>query len=301
MRKTPSRLERVIKTLSKRHERTLTHIKNYIRLVVNIKGHDKLVITVDKRNTIEALVNQIEAEHAFDFPDDGVLECGLLYDRDLNVLAFDTVIGDVLDMYSRVFVTNIREDPNVINARKYKNYQHVDEREKARPKKPKSSEEELRAVLSGQVPKEPVKIASPEERFQAILHNQKALELFKDFCIEKRVLEYLLFWLEVETLQVIDPSQRLLTMKFIYLTYISDQGPLKINISSELKKDIEFPTANTNVSVFDDAQEYVYAVLKRQAFAQFEKSSKISVLQNLRTNRKKTVSNHINSWSINLI
>ena len=375
IRKSPSRLERVIKTLSKRHERTLTHVNAFMRVGVLLpRSEIRFTVTVEKRNTIEHLCRQIEAEFAFDYPEETLLECGFLSDEEGNVLPFDSLIGDVLEMYSLVMVMNIREDASTINVRQVRNYHYVDERssmaisngstsslargshdEFGRPiaaaavsghadeanattaATSLSSQHALRdattsvssesspslQVPSGQpaitqgtedavkplaistatgvsanpapvsprvsssVSSRPVSGPPPttEERFQAILHNRAALNILKDYCIEYRLIENLLFWLEVETLQGIDPSQRLLMAKFIFLTYVADSAPLRINMGNEIRREITFPVT-PNLSIFDDAQEYVYAMLKRLAFSKFEKSDYNLMLQDLRQKGK---------------
>ncbi|EPZ36666.1 Regulator of G protein signaling domain-containing protein [Rozella allomycis CSF55] len=226
-----NRLERAIKTLSKRHDRTVEHY----------------------------LTGQIEAEYAFDHPESSLLVCGALYDEDMVPLLFESVIGDVLDMFSIVNVENIHEDPEIFNSRNSK------------PLKMEDSKESN--VVS-------VSILSTEDKFQAVLHNKIHLDLFKDFCIKEKCIEYLLFWIEVETLQSVNPVQRQLLIKYIYNTFIKDDSPLKVNLGNEIRKDIRFNESNCSVSVFDDAQEHVYALMKKRLFSKFENTDKYRQLKN---------------------
>ncbi|KAI9199637.1 uncharacterized protein BJ171DRAFT_630773 [Polychytrium aggregatum] len=118
-----------------------------------------------------------------------------------------------------------------------------------------------------------------DDRFQAVLHSKLFLQYFAEFCAEQYAIENLLFWLEVEIFQSCESVENIHTYaKFIYHTFIALDAPLKVNISSEIQKDVQWPLPTppdtVDLSIFDEAQEQVYAMLKAHSFVRFEASQK---------------------------
>ncbi|KAI8814013.1 hypothetical protein BJ742DRAFT_388119 [Cladochytrium replicatum] len=124
-----------------------------------------------------------------------------------------------------------------------------------------------------------------DERLQGILHNKLALGYFTEFCIEEYTIENLLFYIEVELFQSYENEMRTLFSKYLYHMYISDAAPLQVNISAEVKKDIPCPLqlqqsgAMPELSMFDEAQQQVYSMLKGHSYVRFERSSKYAAYQ----------------------
>ncbi|TPX72218.1 hypothetical protein SpCBS45565_g00598 [Spizellomyces sp. 'palustris'] len=123
--------------------------------------------------------------------------------------------------------------------------------------------------------------SSLDDRLQSCLRNKLALRYFSEFCVEEYTIENLLFWLDVEIFQSCKPHARDTYSKYIYLTYIAPNAPLQVNISAEIRKDIQWPMPEGYVdeTIFDEAQEQVYAMLKGHSFLRFEKSAKYKQYQ----------------------
>lgn len=115
---------------------------------------------------------------------------------------------------------------------------------------------------------------------QAILHNTIAMTYFQEFCIEKFLVEYLLFWIDVEVFRSgyhsSDSLTALVQARYIYLTYIAKDGPLAINVPSELRRSVQWPMQpgkKPEELVFDDCQGHVYGILYKYATPMFMMSS----------------------------
>ncbi|KAJ3034113.1 hypothetical protein HDV00_005434 [Rhizophlyctis rosea] len=114
-----------------------------------------------------------------------------------------------------------------------------------------------------------------DDRLQWILHSRSALESFISFCVEDHTVENLLFWFEAEIFQHISANDRLLYARYLYFTYLCGGAPMRINLSEEIRRDVALPTDSIHVdnSMFDEAQEIIYAALKGQAFVRFERTN----------------------------
>jgi len=116
---------RLIRVLSKRHDRTTVHVEQFIRVLVTINPFIKLTIIVDKNQTIEYLGHQIEAEYAFrhliprekglagteDVEEEkyDILEVGLIYNGFGIPFKFSDFVGEVLSTDDEISVLNIFE------------------------------------------------------------------------------------------------------------------------------------------------------------------------------------------------
>lgn len=120
--------------------------------------------------------------------------------------------------------------------------------------------------------------SSLDDRLQSCLRNKIALRHFSEFCIEEYTIENLLFWLDVEIFQSCHHEIREIYGKYIYLAYIKSGAALQVNISAEVRRDIHWPTATADETVFDEAQEQVYSMIKGHSFVRFEKSTKYQQL-----------------------
>jgi hypothetical protein len=132
-------------------------------------------------------------------------------------------------------------------------------------------------------------VSSPtiDDRLMTLLYNKIGLALFHEFCIEEFSIENLLFWLDVETFQTCDEQTKPVFGKYIYLVYIAAEAPLLLNLSKDVRGDItQAFTSNEPVtlSVFDEAQQHIYAMIKGHSYIRFEKSTYHKFFQNIRTN-----------------
>ena len=129
-----------------------------------------------------------------------------------------------------------------------------------------------------------------DERFQSILHNKISLNMFYTFCLKEYSLENLLFWLDVEIYQTINKDQYELYSKYIYYTYIDEKAPLQINITEEIKNDINVNNRDYEdqsvLEIFDDAQEHIYIMLKIYLFQKFENNPIFAKLQDYKKKSK---------------
>ncbi|TPX58437.1 hypothetical protein PhCBS80983_g03150 [Powellomyces hirtus] len=115
-----------------------------------------------------------------------------------------------------------------------------------------------------------------DDRLQLCLRNKLALRYFSESCAEEYTIENLLFWLDVEVFQSLPLQHREMYARYIYLTYVSCVAPLQVNIPAEIRNDIPWPFPDTMLdeTIFDEAQEQVYAMIKAHSFIRFEKNAK---------------------------
>ncbi|CAI2178559.1 20279_t:CDS:2 [Funneliformis geosporum] len=124
-----------------------------------------------------------------------------------------------------------------------------------------------------------------DSRFQAILSNTLALDYFQKFAIKEFSVENLLFWLDVELFVAgvtdiednyfEEQQTAVIHAKYIYLTYISTNSPLQVNLSDEIRGDITWPIDDDDIverNMFDEAQVAIYQLMKGHTFIRFEDS-----------------------------
>ncbi|KAJ3042290.1 hypothetical protein HDV00_007657 [Rhizophlyctis rosea] len=118
-----------------------------------------------------------------------------------------------------------------------------------------------------------------DDRLQAMLHNKMSIRFFIDFCLSEYTIENILFWLDVETFQTSPTAVRAAYAKYIYLIYVAVEAPLQVNLSAEVRKDVPWPLPadlkgeEVDVTMFDEAQQQAYAMMKGHSFVRYEKSS----------------------------
>ncbi|KAK9765972.1 hypothetical protein K7432_005292 [Basidiobolus ranarum] len=117
-----------------------------------------------------------------------------------------------------------------------------------------------------------------DERFQSILFNRKLLSYFQQYCLQEYAIENLLFWIEVELFRNTMLSLVPNVAQYIYQTYIAKDSPLQVNLCDEIRNDIPSTFVSEeeyipNITIFDEAQEYVYEMLMHHTFQCFEESS----------------------------
>ncbi|KAJ3107654.1 hypothetical protein HDU97_003648 [Phlyctochytrium planicorne] len=288
-----SRMDRV---RERRTKRTTKHIGQFLKVNVQLSTGLGFDVTVDKSHTIEYLAHQIEAEYAFrnvlaslgqsereDFdPQQKTfepLEIGQLFDSGMLALKFSDTIGDVLSFNDTVLVINtygansrgkdgspapldvdLETDPVRVNDKAQSSHGSVTSMGDF-PEDTPARARQISVTTTGTT-------QTLDDRLQMLLHSKLGLVYFHQFCLEEYCVENLLFWLMVEVLQNCDASIRGTFAKFIYLVYIAHSSPLSINVSPEIRNDIKeafssgSPSSFSDVGVFDEAQENVYAVLK---------------------------------------
>ncbi|CAG8450620.1 16196_t:CDS:2 [Acaulospora colombiana] len=129
-------------------------------------------------------------------------------------------------------------------------------------------------------------VQASESRFQAVLANTLSLRYFQKFAIRDFCVENLLFWLDVELFAAgiscdiednyFEQQQTaVIHARYIYLTYISPNAPLQVNLSDEIRRETTWPIdedADVKRDMFDEAQEAVYQLMKGHTFIRFEES-----------------------------
>ncbi|KAJ3414921.1 hypothetical protein HDV05_005870 [Chytridiales sp. JEL 0842] len=283
-----SRLEGI---KAKRANRTSKHIDRFIKLTVIIGSTqvESFDVTIDKTNTIEQLAHQIEAQYAFRAsqnvqegkPQGEPLEIGQVYNSGMLALKFQDVIGEVLEMNDSVTVINAYHgDAITTEAGRL-----LDEL----PEESSPTADDSKKSTKTISPSRDSIVSSPtmDDRLMSLLYNKLGLAFFHEFCIEEFTIENLLFWLDVETFQTCDEAIRPTFGRYIYLVYIAQDAPLLLNLSKEVRQDVAAAFDKNDggalpVSVFDEAQQNVYAMIKGHSYIRFEKSSYNKYLQNIR-------------------
>nr|KAJ3422453.1 hypothetical protein HK105_007974 [Polyrhizophydium stewartii] len=119
--------------------------------------------------------------------------------------------------------------------------------------------------------------ATLDGRFQTYIRNKLFLDIFHVFCIDQFAIESLMFWLDVEVYRCAASLDVEAQRLYICLTYIVHGAPLEINIADEVRREIlcaHEASDETNImTVFDEAQERIFAMLKGHAFFNFEKNA----------------------------
>ena len=116
----------MLRVVNLRHDRQLIHLEHFIRIRAKISNSVTLSLIVDKRNTIEYLAHQIEADFAYRFlipvenaeeissaEDIQPLVCGAIYDSSQRLLRFTEYIQNVLDMDSTLTVVNVYDQTGI--------------------------------------------------------------------------------------------------------------------------------------------------------------------------------------------
>ncbi|KAG5458723.1 MAG: hypothetical protein BJ554DRAFT_1000 [Olpidium bornovanus] len=60
--------------------------------------------------------------------------------------------------------------------------------------------------------------------------------------------------------------------RYIYLTYVADGAPLQVNLRKDVCQNVPWPLPSDLLverSMFDEAQDYIYTLLKGHSFAMF--------------------------------
>ncbi|RGB36296.1 hypothetical protein C1646_697504 [Rhizophagus diaphanus] len=238
------------------------------------------------------------------------LEVGLLYDVSMISLRFRDLVGDVLEHGDVVNVLNIYEGFNdniekddsdsVINilpsetketkTSEVKRYsmpiispspRNSTILPRSNSQTPNTSTSSLQSIIHNQK-----EIQDSETRFQAVLSNTLAINYFQKFAIKEYSVENLLFWLDVELFAAgnscdiednyfEEQQTAAIHARYIYYTYIYSDAPLQVNISDEIRRDINWPIDDDDVverNMFDEAQEAVYQLMKGYTFIGFEDS-----------------------------
>jgi len=255
-------------------------------------------------------------------------ECNAVMNADGEIMKYSDIVGDVFDMFDTVVCTNVYEAKapirdnygiynNVFDASdvpdtfdvfntpgmpdaEYENCKELSINNDNKSKESKSSKKTTIKKHRQNHEKIYSMIPNPtlDERFQSILHNKISLNMFYTFCLKEYSLENLLFWLDVEIYQTVNKDQYELYSKYIYYTYIDDKAPLQINITEEIKNDINVNNINYEdqsvLEIFDDAQEHIYIMLKIYLFQKFENNPIYAKLQDYKKkNRSEYEKNRI--------
>ncbi|KAJ3330010.1 hypothetical protein HDU76_006664 [Blyttiomyces sp. JEL0837] len=282
-----NKMNRLKQVREKRISRTNKHIGQFIRVNVIINHTETLDVTVDRSQTVEYLAHQIEAEYAFRSILDNLaaneadgktskvfvknpLEIGQLYNSGMLALKFTDIIGDAIEFNDTIHVVNTYEEHDPLGALKGEVALDNDMQENISTSSLVSFPEKPRSRTASAMTNQTL-----DDRLQMLLHNKLAFGIFHDFCIQEYTIENLLFWLDVETFQGCPPESRKTFGKNIYLVYIANGSPLQINLPNEVRSDLAAVfqgDCEVDLSVFDEAQQNVYAMIKGHTFVRFEKS-----------------------------
>ncbi|ORX84389.1 hypothetical protein BCR32DRAFT_266352 [Anaeromyces robustus] len=292
---------RIAKTIGAQYNRLSRHISSFIYIIVILENM-KFGMTVDKNNTIEYLVKQIEAEYTFKFllkdstEDDEeklvTLECGGICDSNRLPLQFSDIIGDVIGMGDEIYCLNVFKVNTPIRPKFTfdNNHETLDsifndpsnnsiDFDSIIQKKRELNDDEIERFTF-----KSIQSSKSDELLSKILSNKIGLQYFLNFCIKELVVEDVLFWLDIECFQTIEPKLKELYISFLIITYIVDGAPLKINISEELRNNFFLQYSENPLSneLFDEIQEEIYSTIQCFHYAKFEKSKLFESLVNTR-------------------
>ncbi|KAI8825643.1 uncharacterized protein EV422DRAFT_513681 [Fimicolochytrium jonesii] len=305
---------RIARVLTKQQKRISEHIQLFAKIHVTIVGSSiNFDIIISRAETVEGLARMIEADYAYRYfyQEDGgpsrtvdsrrpdPLQIGQMYNAGQLALRFSDTVGDVLEYMDKVSVINSFEGESV-----YRNLTPRDESSSLQltDKALSTSGESVNAqtevatlatedaysplparkastatahTLSRQPGEAP---PSLDDRIQLYLRNKMALKYLSEFCLEEYTIENLLFWIDVEVFQSSQASIRPTFARYIYLNYIAPGSPLQVNFSPEICRDLQtiigVNAGNVDRTVFDEAQEQVYSMLKNHSFVRFEENSR---------------------------
>nr|CAG8465180.1 15425_t:CDS:2 [Entrophospora candida] len=272
----------------KRLSRTIQHISSFLQIIANVSSSISFPVTVEKTYTVERLARQIEAEYAFKYggiEHNGLyepLEVGLLYDVSMVALRFRDFVGDVLEHGDVVNVLNIYEDLSLKSR----------SRESKRFNLPISQNNQIENIV--------------DESINSNDNDNDDIDVEKNFAIREFSVENLLFWLDVElfaagiSCEIEDnyfeeQQTAVIYAKYIYLTYISPNAPLQVNLSDEIRKDIPWPIdddSDVERNIFDEAQEAVYQLMKGHTFVRYENSSEWKECEQIKMQEPERYQNH---------
>ncbi|ORX95676.1 hypothetical protein K493DRAFT_337237 [Basidiobolus meristosporus CBS 931.73] len=279
-----------------RCQRTSSHIFSYIRIYAQV-NNQCFAVTSSRTNTIDVLARQIEAEYAFNcssglvhtsagrtakYESPGIetvsqlsgyeerdpfsklvapLICGSLF-VDQVELRFADLVGEVLNMNDIVRVVNVYEE--------------------FRPTRKNSDNDSSGWSLHRSRNSHYNQFSkSLEERFQETVWNEDSLSEFQVYCLREYAIEKLLFWIEVELLHNARASLVPNIAQYIYHTYVARDAPLQVNLCDDIQNEISVSFSSEEgipvSSTFDEAQEYVYELLKQHTFRRFEESTPYKV------------------------
>jgi hypothetical protein len=113
-----------------------------------------------------------------------------------------------------------------------------------------------------------------DDRLNSVLHNLASMQFFNEFCLTEYAIENVLFWIECEVFKSInDDETRKLFAKYIYLAYIQQESPLKLNVDEEVRNTLlESYDKEPTTEMFEDIQNFVYILIKKHAYNRFENS-----------------------------
>ncbi|KAJ3263219.1 hypothetical protein HDU77_011080 [Chytriomyces hyalinus] len=335
----PEDFERHQRVLNKRHERITSHLDCFIRLQVCLDRPEvSFHIVADRRNTIEYLTHQIEAEYVYKYafpiseegkdtaPIEGFmpLEVGELTAKNSVVLKYEDVIGESLDADLVVKVVNVFEINGVIPAEPSEEFDVVnlglidlaEEPERAVSKRPtlsnslfmtppestnserhsaigsisrrKSNQSRRRSIMSiftMSAVKEPMPNMDDSLLFE-MLRNLVGIEMLISFCLTDFTVENLLFWLDVQVFRSCPENLASQFGGYIYNMYLVSDAPVKVNVAGDLMYDINAAIVNqvgVDMTMFDDAQQHVYSLLKMKTLTRFKKSKLYSSFEAYRS------------------
>ncbi|OUM58731.1 hypothetical protein PIROE2DRAFT_15929 [Piromyces sp. E2] len=244
-------------------------------------------------------------------------ECNAVMNSDGEILKYTDIVGDVFDMFDTVVCTNVYEEKvplrdnygllNDVSDLDDVNKLDKEDNSLAKEQTDNNQEESINDYknkngkqVKGSIVKKHrqnhdkiysmIPNPSLDERFQGVLHNKITLNMFYTFCLKEYSVENLLFWLDVEIFQTVNKDQYELYAKYIYYTYIDEKAPLQINITEEIKSDINVDGADFSSSgileMFDDAQEHIYIMLKICLYRKFENNQIFNKLVEYKKNNR---------------
>lgn len=145
--------------------------------------------------------------------------------------------------------------------------------------------------------------SSAKERLDSILYNLISLQFFNEFCLQEFSVENVLFWIEAQIFRSIqEPVKVTCFANYIYLTYLHEKAPLKVNVEKDITDDIVYPFTDTpKDSLFAEAQHSVYTTIQGHAYSRYEKSDLFAKFLEYKKDDPYTYMQAVVAWNESLV
>ncbi|XP_018532791.1 regulator of G-protein signaling 5b [Lates calcarifer] len=112
-----------------------------------------------------------------------------------------------------------------------------------------------------------------KESFEKLLSSQNGLCLFRAFLVSEFSEENIAFYLACEDYQATKPSKLAAKAKKIYDEFIGSDAPREVNLDHVTKAITKENMEHPGQSCFDLAQAKIYALMEKDCYPRFLKSS----------------------------
>lgn len=110
-----------------------------------------------------------------------------------------------------------------------------------------------------------------ENNFDALINDNKGVQLFTEFARKHHAAENIEFWLAVKEFRKkqLQGDRLNEASRKIYRTFVSLQAEKQININDVIRKDIQKNILAPTMTIFNEAQEKIYILMKTDIYPRF--------------------------------